>query len=53
MALTAPLVNGVDGVYDEGDEPGVGVARVPIWADAHVNPNQTAVPACPRQPARD
>ena len=45
-ALTAPLIDGVD---DEGDEPRVSVARVPFWAGAPVNPNQTAVPAFPRQ----
>ena len=50
VELTAPLIDGVD---DEGDEPRVGVARVPFWADAQANPNQTAVPACPRQPTRD
>ena len=44
-ALTAPLIDGVD---DEGDEPRVSVARVPFWAGAHVNPNQTAVPAFSR-----
>ena len=48
--LTAPLI---DGVADEGDEPRMGVALVPLWAGAQVNPNQTAVPASPRQLARD
>ena len=42
MVLTAPLIDGVD---DEGDEPRVCVVRVPLWAGAPVNPNQTAVPA--------
>ena len=42
MVLTAPVIDGVD---DEGDEPCMGVARVPFWAGAQVNPNQTAVPA--------
>ena len=50
MVLTAPLLDGVD---DEGDQPGVGVARVPFWTGAQVNPNQTAVQASPRQPTRD
>ena len=50
VALTAPLIDGVD---DEGDEPHVDVARMPFWAGAEVNPNQTAVPASPRQPTRD
>ena len=51
VVLTAPLIDGVD---DEGDEPRVGVARVPFWAGAIVNPNQTAVvPASPRRPTRD
>ena len=50
MVLTAPLI---DGVADEGDEPRMGVALVPLWAGAQVNPNQTAVPASPRQPTRD
>ena len=48
MVLTAPLIDGVDG---EGDEARVGVVRVPFWTQ--VNPNQTAVPASPRQPTRD
>ena len=50
VVLTAPRNDGVD---DEGDEPRVGVARVAFWAGAQVNPNQTAVPASPRQPTRD
>ena len=53
---TASLINGVDAVDevdDEGDEPRVGVVRVPFWAGAPVNPNHTAVPASPRQPTRD
>ena len=37
---------------DEGHEPRVGVARVPFWAGARGNPNQTAVPASPGQPTR-
>ena len=36
MVVTAPLIDGAD---DEGDEPHVGVARVPFWAGAQVNPN--------------
>ena len=49
MVVTTPLIDGVD---DEGDEPRVGAARVPFWAGAQVNPNQTGVPVSPRQPAR-
>ena len=49
VVLTAPLIDEVD---DEGDEPRVGVARLPFWAGGQVNPNQTAVPASPRQPTR-
>ena len=37
----------------EGDKLRVGVARVPVWAGAQVNTNQTAVPAFPGQPTRD
>ena len=33
---TAPLIDGVDEVDEEGDEPRVGVAWVPFWADAQV-----------------
>ena len=44
VVLTSPLM---DGVGDEGGEPRVGEARVPFWAGAQVNPNQTAVPASP------
>ena len=50
VVLTAPLI---DGVGDEGDEPRVSVAWVPFWAGTQVNPNQTTVPASPRQPTRD
>ena len=49
VVLTAPLIDGVD---DEGDEPRVGVARLPFWAGAQVNPNLTAVSASPRHPTR-
>ena len=45
MVVTGPLIDGVDG---EGDEPRVGTARVPFWAGAQADPNQTAVPASPR-----
>ena len=48
MVLIALLIDGVD----IDDEPRVGVARVPFWVGAPVTPNQTAVPASPRQPAR-
>ena len=50
MALIASLIDGVD---DEGDQPRVCMVWAPFWAGAHVNPNQTAVPASPRQPTRD
>ena len=50
MALIASLIDGVD---DEGDQPRVCMVWAPFWAGAHVNPNQTAVPASPRQLARD
>ena len=40
--VTDRAAEGVDG---SGDEPIVGVARVPFWALAPVNPNQTTVPA--------
>ena len=43
----------MDEVDDEGDEPRVGAARVPFWAGAQVNPNQTAVSASPRRPTCD
>ena len=45
MVLTAPLID----VDDEGDKPRGGVAQVPFWAGAQVIPNETAVPASPRQ----
>ena len=48
MVLIALLIDGVD----MDDEPRVGVARVPFWVGAPVTPNQAAVPASPRQPAR-
>ena len=38
--------------FYECAEPRVGMARVPFWAGAQVNPNDTAVPASPRQPTR-
>lgn len=42
-----------EGADGAGGEPHVGVARVLFRAGAHVNPNQTAAPASPRQPTRD
>ena len=38
---------------DEGDEPRMGVARVPFWSGAQFHPNQIAVPVSPRQTTRD
>ena len=48
--LTISLIDEID---DEGNERRVDVARVPFWAGARVNPNQTGVPASPIQPARE
>ena len=49
MVVADGSAEGVDGA---GDEPHVGVARVPFGAGAQDNPNQTAAPAPPRQRAR-
>ena len=46
------LLGTAEGVDGAGDEPHVGVARVPFGADAQVNPNETAAPAYPRQRTR-
>ena len=56
MALTALVVltaSLIDGVGDEGDDPRVGMARVPFWAGDQVNSKKTVVPASPRQPTCD
>ena len=45
--LTISLIDEID---DEGNERRVDVARVPFWAGAQVNPNQTAVLFLPMPP---
>ena len=50
VVLTASLT---DRVGDAGDDPRVGMARVPFWAGDQVNSKKTVVPASPRQPTCD